>query len=288
MSNIERYSNKQDKLEVVRQLAESNLLPRQYQKNPGNLMWALEYAEALQVHPMTVVTGIHVIDNKPTASAQLIGGLVRRAGHVLRVRFDRQTMTATAQVIRADDPEFSFESVWTLDRAKAAGLTGKKVWSQYPDAMLKARAITEVARDACPESLFGVIYTPEELGAEVVLDGEGEQVPVDGRRVEVVVQAPADPFQLDARALKNAAFARLVDAGVERQLAIDAVASCWEVWALNGEASFAATECDEFLALVDEVINDAPVDAEVVEESDPFTDPDWNETNPEGGEGVAA
>jgi hypothetical protein len=53
---------------------------------------------------MVAVTSIHVIEGKPTASAQLIGGLVRRAGHKLRVTFDRKTMTATAQIIRADDP----------------------------------------------------------------------------------------------------------------------------------------------------------------------------------------
>ena len=37
--------------------------------------------------------------------------------------------------------------------------------------MLKARAISEVARDACEEALFGLHYTPEELGAEVNEDG---------------------------------------------------------------------------------------------------------------------
>jgi hypothetical protein len=37
--------------------------------------------------------------------------------------------------------------------------------------MLKARAITQCARDACEEALFGLHYTPEELGADVDEDG---------------------------------------------------------------------------------------------------------------------
>ena len=37
--------------------------------------------------------------------------------------------------------------------------------------MLKSRAITQCARDACEEALFGLHYTPEELGAEVDEDG---------------------------------------------------------------------------------------------------------------------
>lgn len=178
-------------VQLSKTMAHSNLLPKQYQSNPANLMWAIQYAEAIGVHPMTAITGIHVIEGKPTASAQLIGGLVRRAGHKLQVRFDRKTMTATARVFRADDPEFMFESVWDMDRARGANLTNKSVWKQYPDAMLKARAITEVARDACPEALFGVIYTAEEMGVDR-LDEDGAPLDLTPTTVVTapVVQEP--------------------------------------------------------------------------------------------------
>ena len=159
-----------DKLQLARTLADSSMLPAQYRKAPANLLWAIEYAEAIRVPMMTAVTGIHVIEGKPTASADLIAGLVRRAGHKLRVWGDDRE--AHAQIIRADDPSFDgFHVVWTLERAKAAGLSGKSVWRQYPAAMLRSRAITEVARMACSEALHGVIYTPEELGASVDEDG---------------------------------------------------------------------------------------------------------------------
>lgn len=190
-------------IELAKQLAASNLLPKQYQQRPENLLWAIQYAESLGVHPMVAVTSIHVIEGKPSASAQLIGGLVRRAGHKLRVTFDRKTMTAVAQIIRADDPDHVFESVWDLDRAKSANLAGKAVWKQYPDAMLKARAITEVARDAAPESLYGVIYTPEEIGAEVSVDGDGEMIVVEAQTVDAVEMADASKIdQIKALAEK--------------------------------------------------------------------------------------
>lgn len=181
---MSEISNIRGQIELSKQMADSSMLPRAYQKQPANLLWAIQYAESLGVHPMTAVTGIHVIDGKPTASAQLIGGLVRRAGHKLRVTFDRKTMTATAEIVRADDPEFLFTSVWTMDRAKEAGLASKDVWKKYPDAMLKARAITEVARDAAPESLYGVIYTAEELGAEVEVAGDGEMIVVEATIID--------------------------------------------------------------------------------------------------------
>ncbi|HEV8197644.1 MAG TPA: hypothetical protein VGP87_13445, partial [Gemmatimonadales bacterium] len=47
---------------------------------------------------------------------------------------------------------------------------------RYPAAMLKARAISEVARDACQEVLLGIAYTPAELGA----DDDGGEIIHDG------------------------------------------------------------------------------------------------------------
>lgn len=167
-------------MDYARALAESNLLPKQYFKQPANLLWAISYGQTLGVDPMTAVQSIHVINGKPTASADLIAGLVRRAGHKLRITGDDRK--AVAQIIRADDPDFTFEVVWTIERAQAAKLTSKDTWKQFPAAMLKARAITEVARAACSEILQGTIYTPEELGAVVDQDGNPVDAPVQPLR----------------------------------------------------------------------------------------------------------
>jgi hypothetical protein len=158
-----------EKIVYAEKLANSGLLPQQYRKQPANILYAMEYGDMLGLSPMAAIVGVHVIEGKPTASAGLIGALVRRAGHKLRVTGDDKK--ATAQIIRRDDPEFTFEAVWTIERAKQANLTNKNTWKNYPAAMLKARAITEVARDACEEALLGVHYTPEELGAEVTEEG---------------------------------------------------------------------------------------------------------------------
>ncbi|GGX49318.1 hypothetical protein [Streptomyces noursei] len=168
-------------MDYAKALAQSDLLPRQYQGKPANLLWAISYGQTLGVDPMTAVQSIHVINGRPTASADLIAGLVRRAGHKLRITSDDRK--AVAQIVRADDPAFTFEAVWTIERAQAAKLTGKDTWKQFPAAMLKARAITEVARAACSEILQGTIYTPEELGAVVDQDGEPIDAPVQPLRV---------------------------------------------------------------------------------------------------------
>ncbi|MFJ6073645.1 hypothetical protein ACIQFU_22860 [Streptomyces sp. NPDC093065] len=183
-----------EKMQYAKALAESGMLPGQYRKQPANLLYALEYAESLGLHPMAAITGIHVIEGKPSASSALISALVRRAGHKLRVRGNDQE--AVAQIVRADDPDFTFEVRWTMARAEQAGLARKQVWRNYPAAMLKARAITEVARDACEEALSGMHYTPEELGANV--DAEGVPVEAEVQQLRRVQPGEGDPWAAPA------------------------------------------------------------------------------------------
>lgn len=166
-----------ERMKYAQALASADLLPAAYRRKPANVLLAMEYGHALGLDTVTAIQSVHVIEGKPTASSQLIAALVRRAGHRLRVTGDDKH--AIAEIVRSDDPEFTFRSEWSIARAQAAGLAGKGVWKQYPAAMLKARAITEVARDGCPEALAGVAYTPEELGGEHPADFEAEATIVE-------------------------------------------------------------------------------------------------------------
>lgn len=150
-------------------LAGASLLPAQYQRQPANILLAIQTGAPLGFTAMQSIHGIHVIKGKPTMSADMTAAAVRRAGHKLRITGD--DTHAVAVLIRSDDPEFEYRCEWTLDRAKKAGLLGNNTWAKYPAAMLRARAITEVARAGASEALYGVVYTPEELGAEVDEDG---------------------------------------------------------------------------------------------------------------------
>jgi hypothetical protein len=188
-----------EKITYAQHLAQSGLLPRSYQRNPANVLFAVEYGAMLGLPPMAAINGIHVIEGKPTASSALMSALVRRAGHRLRVTGNDEK--ATVQIVRRDDPDFTFESVWTLDRAKQAGLVGKDVWKKYPAAMLKARAISECARDACEEALAGVHYTAEELGAEVDEEGNPLRVQATAERADNVTPITTD-FDWDGETAK--------------------------------------------------------------------------------------
>lgn len=196
MSDVAIYqASVPDRMRYAEALSGASLLPDSYRGKPANVLLALEYGAALGIAPMVAIQQVHVIQGRPVASAQLIGALVRKAGHRLRVSGDDRR--AVCEIVRFDDPDFTFRSEWTIERAAAAKLTGKDTWRQYPANMLRARAITECARDACPEALAGVSYTAEELGddtlpaeaypqtsgaveATALAEGESPSVPVDG------------------------------------------------------------------------------------------------------------
>lgn len=169
-------------------LAASGLLPDQFRRQAANVFYGIEYARMVDIPVLAAITGIHVISGKPSASAGLMTALVRRAGHVVRIRmtgtYAAADLAATCTVIRADDPDEPFVATWDVDRAIRAKLLrrledGRIVasksdsgWDNYLEAMLKARATSEACREAAEEALYGIRYTPEELGANVDEDGE--------------------------------------------------------------------------------------------------------------------
>lgn len=155
----------QARIAYAKNLAASSLLPDAYRQQPANVLLAIEYGQSLGIKPIAALNGINVIKGKPTMSADLMASVVRKAGHRLRVK--QEGMSVRAQLIRSDDPEFIYEAVWDEARARRAQLWGQRgPWSLYPEQMLRSRAITEVCRQGASDCLYGVVYSPEEIGGE--------------------------------------------------------------------------------------------------------------------------
>ena len=209
MSEVAVRSDLGQKIEWAKTMSVASLLPREYQNNPGNLLYAIEYADSLGIDRINAITSIHVINGKPSASADLIASLVRKAGHKLRVTGDETH--AVAELIRADDPDHTFTARWDQAKATTAKLWGKGNWATYPAAMLRARAITEVVRMGASDALYGLIYTPEELGAQVAESG----APVEATVQKVYARAePAAAPEPLSKAQQGRIFALLGELGV--------------------------------------------------------------------------
>lgn len=168
-----------DQINFAQALAAADLLPRAYRDKPANVLLAMQTGYALGLPPAEAINSIHVIDGRPSMSADLMAALIRRAGHKLRITESatQDGPIVTATIIRRDDPDFSFSVTWDRAKARAAGLLGKGTWKAYEGQMMRNRAITEVARQGASEVLHGVIYDPEELG------GITESQPTETRQV---------------------------------------------------------------------------------------------------------
>lgn len=187
-----------NKVEYAQTLAHSNLLPKHFQNNPANLLYAIEFAEALGMKPIHAITSVHVINGKPSASADLIGTMVRRAGHKLRVAGD--DTYAEAVLVRADDPDFEFRARWDMDKARRANLN-TATWKAYPGAMLRARAITEVARAGAPDALHGIQHSTEELQSLGEVDNSSAPSAAD--RLRAAQQPAPEPLADLGEAVDN-------------------------------------------------------------------------------------
>jgi hypothetical protein len=114
------------KIQYTKSLAGAGLLPAQYRGKPAHLFHSVEYGEMPGLAPMATISGVRVIEGRPTGSTALISSLVRRAGHRLRVTGDDQRVVCR-NVLAEDDTEYTFRFGGTMDRARASGLINERV-----------------------------------------------------------------------------------------------------------------------------------------------------------------
>lgn len=163
-------------MDYARAISVAHMLPDNYRNKPADIMLAMGLGQSMGLSPAESLYRISVVKGKPTASAELIAANVRKAGHRLRVTGDETYATCT--IIRADDPDFEFTVTRDMEWAQRMGLAGNDNYKRQAGTMLQWRAITACARLACPEALYGVAYTPDEMG--------------DGPRLTATQERPAE------------------------------------------------------------------------------------------------
>ncbi len=131
----------------------------------------------LGISPVAAMSGIHIIEDKPSISAGLMAGLIKKSE-----RYNYQILEATDVSCLLNFLELDAVGAWavigqagfTIDEAKKADLMGprKLNWKRYPADMLFARALSRGARRHCPDLFTGTVYTHDEMNLKVGSDGE--------------------------------------------------------------------------------------------------------------------
>ena len=150
-----------DAMTLAKGLAGTAFVPSHFQGKPADTAVAIMKGAALGLDPVAALEAIYVISGKPALYARSMVALVLARGHeVWTEEADAATVTVRGRRHGSSHVE---ESTWDVARVKAAGLDRNRQYAAHPEAMLYARAATDVCRRIAPDVLAGLSYGVEEL-----------------------------------------------------------------------------------------------------------------------------
>ena len=180
-------------------------------------------AQAEGQHPATITQDYDIIQGKATRKTHSVLARFQAAGG--RVEWHQLT-NEIADATFSHPAGGALRIDWTLEQARAANLTGKDNWKNYPRAMLRARVIAEGVRAVYPAALGGML-TPEEAQDIEVLP------PRDMGAAEVVQQQAKQVWPADSFAAQMPRWTKAVAEGIKTPAEI--IAWCTARGALTTE-----------------------------------------------------
>lgn len=179
--------------QMAQALSKSTIVPKDYQNNQANSMVAIEIANRLRTSPLMVMQNLHVIQGRPSWSAQFLIASVNASGkYDMELQYEEKQDESgkpysckcwtTKEGRRIDGIEV------TMDMAKDEGWLGKNgsKWKTMPQVMLRYRAASFFARMNCPELTLG-FYSQDE-----VIDGDFKEYPLEEMRQSVEQEIKAN------------------------------------------------------------------------------------------------
>ncbi len=152
----------QEAFQLAGILVKSKLLPDSV-TTPEAAFAIIATGRELGLTAMQSLRSIHVVKGRTILSADLVAALVKSRRDVCSYfqLVESTTERATYETQRVGEPKPTTMS-FTMDDAKRAGVTANGTWQKYPQAMLRARCITGLARAVYPDLAMG-IYDPDEF-----------------------------------------------------------------------------------------------------------------------------
>jgi len=210
--------------QVASALCSTSFVPRHFANKPEEAAAALMLGDELGLSPVSALRSIFVIGGTPGMYARTMVALVQSRGH--EVWTDTDTANKVVVCGRREGSDKVERAEWTIDRARRAGYTNNKKYETDPQAMLYARASSDVCRRIAADVLSGIPYSVEELE---VIDAEKPTRQVRRKvepppRPEPELEAPApvpgsdqtpdSPLLNTSSALAKRLFATFSDAGI--------------------------------------------------------------------------
>ena len=107
-------------------------------KTPEQAVALMLVAQSEGRHPASVASEFDIIQGRPALKSQAALARFQAAGGKIQW-LERTDSKASAKFSHPSGGDLVV--TWTIEQAKAAGLTGKQSWVQYARAMLSARVL---------------------------------------------------------------------------------------------------------------------------------------------------
>lgn len=174
-------------------LSRTQMVPATYRGKPEDAAAAILYGAEVGLKPQQALQQVFVVHGQPAIYARTMVALLKAKGYTFTtVESSDESVTVTGRSPRGEEET----STWTIDRAKKAGYTTNKKYNTDPQAMLYAKAASEVSRKLAPDVLLGIKYTAEDLELEPAMKATATRMdrPAD-RGADMVRQALAEKQQ---------------------------------------------------------------------------------------------
>jgi hypothetical protein len=143
-------------MSIGKAFAESGMFPDT--KSAAQAIVKIQAGQEIGIPPFAAMSGIHIIQGKPTIGAGVIAAIVKGSG-----KYDYRVKESTEKICSIDffqGKELLGNSTFTMEDAKKAGT---KNLDKFPKNMLFARAISNGVKWYTPDVFSGPVYVPEEM-----------------------------------------------------------------------------------------------------------------------------
>ena len=154
-------------MSIGKAFAESGMFPDV--KTAAQAIVKIQAGQEIGIPPFAAMSGIHIIQGKPTIGAGVMASCVKGSG-----KYDYRVVESTEQVCSIDfyqGKEKIGNSTFTIADAKKAGT---KNLDKFPKNMLFARAMSNGVKWYTPDVFSGPVYVPEEMTAPITEDAAAE------------------------------------------------------------------------------------------------------------------
>lgn len=156
-------ANLQEAMEVAKMLAQSVIIPRHLIGKPGDVLATIIAGAELGLKVMQALRAIYMVNGKVGFYADFLQAKCQEHPKCRRFEFVPEKSDATrATFIAEREGQEPKEYEYNIAMAQRGGLTKNDTYRAHPEAMLRARCVSALAKIVFPEVTFG-LYSKDEM-----------------------------------------------------------------------------------------------------------------------------